>query len=334
MKNSRSVIAVFIVSILFIGMGVIANMSHEENTTRDYSSRVIYQQESVDSIDDRAYSDPSAIPYHKTVMVTFGLGDATSQEITWDVGDFTGLHVPDPKQNYQKGINNSWYGSTAVQMYQNYAGVQVHTYSAESHPSSNLANAQLAYWWYDSDDVRVWTSGDSIMKMSAYLQVPRVWVEGGAVAYSNIILLFKDTTTGKSVWFIVNYFDTREESIFKEWIGFDSGTNIPMIVTYFGHNTKYAYLEPNSYPAINQTWTGWHYYEFRVNRFNFTTAINDVNNQYSWGMSNNPEDYIISELTVQAEIYWPEGSNGHLGVSMHNVELEELNSAIPEFPWM
>ncbi len=337
MRSVESTIVALLLIFIFLGAGIFVSLTGSTANSRDYSSRLIYQQESVSSIEGRAVSDPSAIPYHKTMMVTFGLGaSATSQVITWDVGDFSGLHVPDPKGNYQRGINNSWYGSTAVQMYQDYAGIQLHTYSAEEHPSSNLANAQLAYWWEDADNMRVWTGADSVLKMSMYFQVPRVWVEGNAVAYSNVILLFKDTTTGKSVWYIVNAFDTRGSSSFSEWIGWDSGTNIPMVISYFGRGTEYAYLGPGSSVATGETWSGWRYLEFRISRGNFTKAMEDVNSQYSTGMSTDPGDYIITEITVQAEIYWPNDgeSNGHIGVSMHQVSLEELNSAIPEFPWM
>ena len=331
----EKIAAVILILTLFLGMGMGLEKLQSKGGESRYGERVIYQQESVESIEGRAISNPTTIPYHKTMMVTFGVGDdATSQAITWDVGDFSGLHVPDPKQNYQRGINNSWYGSTAVQMYQNYAGLQLHTYSASEHPASNLANAQMAYWWSDSDNERVWGSDTSIMRISLDLQVPKVWVEGGAVAYSNVILLFKDTKSGRSVWFIVNAYDVRGEQSFSEWIGWDDGTGIPMIVTYFGSGCQYGYLDDGSSIATGSTWSGWRYFGFLVNTWNFTRAIEDVNSKYSLGMSENPEDYIITEITVQAEIYWPQGSNGHIGISVHNLRLSELSESIPEFGWM
>ncbi len=327
-------LALAIIMLLPIAMGVA--MPHEKTSnSRGWEERLIYSPESISDITGHVYSDPSVLPFHKTIMATFGLGaDATSQTITWNVGDFTGLNVPDPKENYQRGINNSWYGSTAVQMYGNYAGIQVHTYSAPSHPDSNLANAQISYQWSESDNEHPWNYDSSIMAMRFNLQVPTVWVEGGAVAYSNAILLLEDTSTGKKVWYIVNMYDTRDMSIFKEYIGWDSGTNIPMIITYFGHGTRYTYIPSNSATSTDKTWSDWKFFEFFVSRNNLTWAVNDVNSQYSMGLSTDPNNYIILLMTIQGEIYWPSGGNGHLGVSMGDIYLSEVYEAVPELTLM
>ena len=328
-KNGKWGIMIVLLIIFMISVG--SSFTYEDSGARDYNERVIYSQESVGNIENRALSDPAVIPEHITVMVTFGLGiNATSQPITWNVGDFTGLYVPEPKENYQRGINNSWYGSTAVQMYGTSAGVQVHTYSAPEHSSSNLANGQIAYRWLDSDDVRVWTEPTSIMKMGFYLQVPKVYVEGGAVAYSNVILGFKDTVSGGQLWFIVNIYDIRGSSAFFEWVGWDSGTNMPMVATYLGGGTRFAYISEKSNLSTGETWAQWRYFEFLVNRNNFTNAVQAINENYTLSLSTNPSDYIIELLTIQAEIYWPEGSNGHIGVSMRDINLSELYWAVPE----
>ncbi len=352
MCRAESIIAVLIIIFLFSGMGIMTAVMPFHNDSKDYGSKIIYQQESVSSINGRAYSDPSKIPYHQSTMVTFGLGNATSQAVSWDVGDFTGLHVPEPKENYQRGINGNadGYGWTAVQMYKNYAGVLINTWSA-SHDGDSIANGQMSYWWMESDDVRPWTSTTSILKLSYYLMIPHgvntstgghvggVYLVGGAVAYSSTLLLLKDTVTGKEVWIVVNAYDSRGDDFFDngEFIMYDTGyhpTYIPMIESYYGSGTRFVYRGSNSSYSTGNMWDSWKYFEYRMNYDNFSYAIGQLNEQYEQNYSTDPMNYILLDITVQAEISWPQGGNGTIGISFYNVQLEELNSAIPEFSWM
>ncbi len=166
-----------------------------------------------------------------------------------------------------------------------------------------------------------------------------VYLVGGAIAYSSTLLLLKDTTTGKEVWIVVNAYDSRGDDFFSngEFIMYDTGyhpTYIPMIESYYGSGTHFVYRGPNSAFSTGDMWDDWKYFEYRMNYDNFSYAIGQLNQQYSQDYSTNPMDYILKDITVQAEIYWPEGGNGTMGISFYDVQLEELNSAIPEFTWM
>lgn len=76
-----------------------------------------YTPKPVGNISGRAYADGDA-PVHWLNMSTFGqTSSAVAQTISgWNVGDFTGVESPTPVGEYQLGIGNGSYRSSAVQM--------------------------------------------------------------------------------------------------------------------------------------------------------------------------------------------------------------------------
>ncbi len=296
----------------------------------------------MDSIEGRALSNPSYIPTDKTMVATFNLGDVASTAISWDVGDFSGLHVPDPKENYQRGVNN--YGSSALQMYHYSIGVMINTFQVSTYPNYYISNGQVFYHWSDSENVHLWSDNSSIVTMHFNMVVPDAYVQGDAIAYTNAALLLKDTASGKELWYVVNIFDTRGEGAFVEYVTQDSpqDTSLPMIITYFGSGTRYAYRWINSSYSTGGTFSDWRFYEFCINTDNFTAAINDENTNYSAGLSTNPSDYVIVSLIIEAEIFWPEhtpgaandgsGSQGHIAFAAKNIFLTGVSHRAEPVP--
>lgn len=167
---------------------------------------VIFDSPPVEGITGHAFCNQQA-PAGASVMLTFGLGtNATSSPITWNVGDFTGFY-PNPRASpgkWQVGVNNDWYGSTALQMQGKFFGAELHTYSSNEHSPYNLANAQYAYSWAGNPSgenlPRPWLHQKSLL-ITTTLQVPTCWVEGGigSCAYTSVILLLKDMVSKQHV---------------------------------------------------------------------------------------------------------------------------------------
>ncbi len=320
---------------------MIGGTLNRNSSSRDWKERVIYSPEFVNTIDGRALSDPSYVPEHKTMVATFNQGDVASNPVSWDVGDFTGLHVGNPKENYQRGYNG--YGWSALQLYNFSAGAMVNTYSIPTYPSYPIANGQIFYHWSDSDDIHPWRYPSSILTMHFNMIIPDAYRSTtDTQVYANAALLLKDTSTGKEMWYVVNMFDLR--GTFSEVVTYDSSqdTGLPMVLTYFGSGTRYAYRWINSSSATGNTFNEWKFFEFCINTQNLTSAVNDLNAQYGSGLSTDASNYVLVSMIVEAEVYWPghapgesndgSGNQGHIGFAVKNIYLTEVydEEDIPE----
>lgn len=168
-----------------------------------------YTPEHVGNITGRAFAD-TAPPPNLLGIVTFGCGtNAVSQTIDWQMSPFTGVISPDPIGNYQRGISNSEYGSTAVQMTDQEMGGQLHTYSlARATNNYNLSNLGVNYSWSAATVPKPWIYTNSVFKFSFNMISIASYMEGGAVGYIGANMLLKDEN-GKWLWFGPQLFDTR-----------------------------------------------------------------------------------------------------------------------------
>ena len=289
------------------------------STVRE-SLNIYCQSDNVTNIQGRAFSNPAsldALQLHRMNMVTFAVGNgATGAPITWNVGDFTGFNPPPPLSDFQRGIDNGWYGSTAVQMQGTASGMFINTESSPEHLWHNLTNVQMACTWADYDQVRPWAGAGSEFVMKFLCQVPNSTGVGGAIPYTAAIIYLKDTTTGMYLWYSVPIYDIRGWSTFSNALLWDHVTQQAIVMSYFGSNSAYIKKDLGSNESTGSTWTGWREYGFRVPRANITKAIQDVNLKYNISFSQNPDDYIMTLASWQAEIYWPPGGNGTLAMSV------------------
>ena len=98
---------------------------------------VHYQQEWITGIAGRTetcvwkggstWVDEPETYYDTTILRLYDLRRVAAAEIGWPVGNFSGLLVPEPLKQFQRGINPGFYGSTAFQLYGNGAGFQIAT---------------------------------------------------------------------------------------------------------------------------------------------------------------------------------------------------------------
>lgn len=285
-----------------------------------------YTPQNITNIAGRAFAD-SNCPTHLLNMSTSGMGaNAVSTSITgWNLGSFTGVTSPSPYGNYQKGNLASSYGSLGVQMTGIQYGAHVHTYSIPGGSGYNydLANAQVKYKWDLNDNIRPWANSIiSNFQCEFDIKVPNSYMTGGAVGYVYLSILIKDSTLGPNdgwIYIQPQIYDTRWAPN-QEYIGWDAGTNTVFANTFYDYynSTQYGTKLPSSPPSRGYTWSNWERFGFSISRAQLTKIIDDINSQYSLGLSNNPSHYKLELFTVQNEIYWPTG-NGHLSMGIRDI---------------
>jgi len=275
----------------------------------------------VTDIEGRAFSSGELM---KKNMCRLGSFDDSfmSEPITWDVCDFSGFYPSGDLTLSQRG--QPGYGACAIQMQGTTVGFQLHTWSTppdDPHPY-DLLNGSLVYNWWYSYPPYGWRYDTSTVKLKYLLRVPTVYWEGEgkSVPYAYAALVLKDETTGTKIWYgMVNY-DPRGTS--HEYIGWDPGTAMAIIATYYNSSTQYCTLAPFSSTTQSNTWNTWKYFECIITRQNLIHALQDLNLTHPLGVSTNPGDYTIFQLSLQTEIYWPDG-NAHMGAAYKECYLTE-----------
>jgi hypothetical protein len=293
----------------------------------------LYTPESISDISGRVYADAGA-PAHLTNMSTFGqTSNAVSQTITgWNLGTYTGVTSPSPLSDYQRGINNSVAGSSAVQMTGTEMGVIIKTSSIPggSGYNGNLANGQTSYQWTSQDNVRPWAYSDSVFNMSYDLKIPQATITGNACAYACASILIKDGT-GKYFWIQPQMFDTRGAP-HTEYYGWDNGTNSGYVNTFFdaSNNRTYCSLLSGSYASTGSTWSDWHYYGYSISTNQLLSAINSINTAFNVGLSTDTSTYWLNLITIQEEAYWPSGTSAVATMGIRNMTAWDTYTPVPE----
>jgi hypothetical protein len=298
------------------------------SSTTPPSSRTIsyYASENIGNIAGRAFADGEA-PIHLLNMSTFGeTSYAVSKIISgWNMGEFTGVESPAPVGNYQLGIDNAAYGSSAVQMSGSAVGAIVNTLTIPggSGYNNDLANAQVQYRWLASDNLRPWAHTTSKFNFSFNLQIPKSHFTGGAVGYVLASFLVTDGN-GHSLWIQPQVYDVRgvNSNGIHEFVGYDEGTAAVFVNTMYGPGTRYCTQSSGSSSSTGSTWSGWRLYSESIDQKQLLNAVNDANSQYQAGLSTNPPNYILMLISIQDEIAWPTG-NGWLPFSAERISAYE-----------
>ena len=103
-------------------------------------------------------SDGLLIPTLKTVLFSYGLGTGTFDDpIAWNMGDYTGLNVPQPLTTWQRGVNSAEPGSSGGQLHGTQAGWIVDSPSGtDPNPLSDIRGMTLIRTWSDYAKRRPW----------------------------------------------------------------------------------------------------------------------------------------------------------------------------------
>jgi len=238
----------------------------------------------VNDIEGRAFSSTELM---KKNMCRLGSFDDSfmADPVTWAVGDYSGFYPSGDLTLSQRGQNA--YGECAIQMQGTTVGFQLHTWSTppDDPQPYDLLNGSLVYNWWNSYPPRGWRYDTSFVKLKYLLRVPTVYWEGEgkSVPYTYAALVLKDETTGTKIWFgIVNY-DPRGTS--HEYIGWDPGTDMAIIATYYSSSTQYCTLAPFSSTTQSNTWNTWKYFDCIITRQNLIHALQDLNLTHPLGRS-------------------------------------------------
>ncbi|MCP4712407.1 MAG: hypothetical protein GY869_27610, partial [Planctomycetes bacterium] len=212
-----------------------------------------------------------------------------------------------------------------IQMQGTTVGFQLDTLSTppENPQFYDLLNGSLVYNWWNSYPPRGWRYDTSCVKLKYLFKVPTVYWEGEgkSVPYAYVALVIRDETTGIKIWFCIANYDPRGTS--HEYIGWDPGTAMAMIVTYYNSSTQYCTLGPASSTTQSNTWNQWKYFDCIITRQNLIDSLIDLNVAHpTLGVSTDPGDYTIYQLSLQTEIYWPDG-NSRLGAAYSECYLTE-----------
>jgi hypothetical protein len=291
-----------------------------------------YSPKWVDDIAGRALAEPNTMPpyYYEPYVVLWGLGDdAVDQQISWDVNDFSGFTPPSPLTQYQRGVDNLSYGSTAVQLQGYSGGFFLDSDSATGPAQNDLRSGYYSGSFTADANYRPWYSDDSCFSYSCYLQVPSGGYDGGTCGQLGLIMHLTDMSTASHVWVSVVAYDSRGMSGggATEGILWDAGTDTAIVISYFGEGRSFLTPSYDSDYFTDSLWNNWRYFSFRMSPEHVATWANAINTQFPGeNFSTDAADYRLNSFNAGPEIYTPGTSNAYMGCSVKNVWLisEEL----------
>lgn len=268
----------------------------------------------------------------------------------WNLGDFTGLPVPTPLQNYQRSKPGASYGGTAVSMHDVMDGgvlsprfgAMLNAYGIPYTPDTyengrlivshrNIMGANLGYA-FSGVDHRPFSRGDSsVFNFSMMLQIPSVAAEGSARAHAGPSFTLQDMTDpfNRYIWFAHWAFDYPSGNNGPapvQSIGEDVATASYIVGSSFNQGTTYSTMVPGSSASTNQPWSGWKWFAFTVSYAQIKKALEDINTAISriddcklpqnFGekkcthLSTNPANYKLGMLHLDAEFVRTNANGG------------------------
>lgn len=253
-----------------------------------------------------------SIPFNTATNFVYGLGSTSfSQSISWKAEDFTAFGVPTPYSNYQRGIDNNGYGSTAGQIYGNGMGFMVNKYSsANPNPVGDLMGMQFIYAW-ENLNLKPWNGYGTNAKLRIQVNygTSGTYRTGNTVQYGQLFVNLVDTSSSDNhnIWFVVNLWDSR--GVQAESVARDTGIPTNFVVnTHLTSNMSYCQRPDWSNQTNGSTYKV--FYCAYISRQNLINAITALNTAFSENMSTNPDNYAVNVLGCGPEMYSPSGSNG------------------------
>jgi hypothetical protein len=199
----------------------------------------------------------------------------------WNLGDFTGLPVPTPLENYQRSKPGASYGGTAVSMHDVLDGgvlsprfgAMLNAYGIPYNPDiiingqphfnpRNIMGANLGYAFGAGIDHRPFSHGQSsVFNFSMMLQIPSVAAEGSTRAHAGPSFTLQDMTDpfNRYIWFAHWAFDYPSGNNAPapvQTIGEDVATESYIVGSSFNQGTQYSTMAPGSATSTSQPWTG------------------------------------------------------------------------------
>jgi len=273
----------------------------------------------------RVIMSGDAIPAGRMNTALWQVGNARTA-VSWDVGQFTGFRPGAAGEwaAHQRGPNNTT-GTSAVQLRDGTVGLYVNSASAGVTPNGDILPAVMHVDFPSTADHRPFISANEELVYALDLQVPTAQRTGGGEVYAAAVLRFQETLSGRQVWFSIQALDLRgpqpEQTILDSCA---ACSQMPIILTTFAPGMRFGHVASDSATFSAAPWSGYRHFEFRVNRAEFSAAIQDVKTRFALNdaqLSPDASDYRLIHLNVNPEVYAPAGGGGRIGVSIQNVVL-------------
>ena len=283
------------------------------------------------------------IPSDRTVCHLYGNGSKTPNVGgTAGTQDFTGVPDSAPVGLSQRGITDTWYGSTACQITANGMGFQLHKDSIVSGNTipakGDIYGMQTIRSWAGDVSRKPWGpafGADPKLQISANYAVQSRSASAGTVQYGQLVLSLVDTTVPAqsphaSIWLTISLWDSR--GTHTETVHSDHSGQTPnyIIDTYLA--TGPAFLTPvpgsQTFPATIPTST---WYGATISESQLTAAIVEVNrvmyieDPTRTPYSLNPDVYAVNIVAGGTEMYSPAGTTGWIGSRLSGLSLQTIH---------
>ncbi len=273
-----------------------------------------YEPEYAYGINGRVLSD-KPWPKDVTVIHTGELGDVSAQPVSWPIGDFTGFYPAGDPTDFQRGVSENAYGSSAMQLQGYTAGMRIHSYSAPSGGVYQLAH--VLYAWEQSPFP--WKYGDKAsLCMSYETAVPSSWTGGGSINYAYAAIVIRDISSGRTLWIAIAHYDSRGDDAFHELPVWWQEANAAIALSYFG-GQRYSRLLANSNRSSGQTWNDWRYFGICISREILQRIIDEINQRFNFDFSMDPDNYAMLLFNVGPEMSVTDGQQGHMSTKIKDV---------------
>ncbi len=228
-------------------------------------------------------------------------------------GWFTGVRG---KRNQQLS-NWPWMpGSTGVQIVGDELGIMLQSWSLKK---DLPARRRLGTIVLGANFPRVYPfrGPKGSVQMSFAMKVPSSYVTRAGVSQVVAYLNFTDHKNKRGFWYGLTVFDSRGPR--GDHVMWDIGTKTPIVsvsagvpsALQWGTTTKLASKKFFDYRAFFST----------VNADSLLAAVGQLNRKYPGYYSTDCRDYSLRHANLNPEIYVPEGSYAHIGLSVCNWEV-------------
>jgi hypothetical protein len=228
--------------------------------------------------------------------------------ITWAVGDFTGFYPTGRVSDYQRGVNNGWYGSQAVQYQNGTFGIELHSDSVIPLLYAQIDPIILDYEYDKTNPPHPFLHPTKSLVWSIQLQIPTAHTNGTAAAHALGYVLLQDTKSRKNIWYGANIFDTRGTAVAVDTIMIDAyngvGTNWPIIMGVAGVNGAYTSNPNGSAPFQSKPWRGFKSFSFSIPYAQMKSTIQALKAKYASleSLSDDPADYVLLSANFDPEM--------------------------------
>jgi hypothetical protein len=219
----------------------------------------IYAPSFAQSLPYVRYNSSQPIQYNSPSFNSYGNGDLVSVP-NWSVSDFTGLNIPNNlKSNSEKSYSSDWYGSTAVQAYDVYIGMQLHTYSSAGDPRT-LKTINYGIDFSNEWKIKPWGTFGSNAKycVANFAAIPNSYTAEGAIGYLISRVFLRDEITNKTISLGAIIWDSRAVEP-SEWIFDDAdwsgATNSTVATSIYKEGVDYVTLR--DYSNVTQLQVNW-----------------------------------------------------------------------------